>query len=152
MSTRRLLCLSTTARLASLSRVPSLGARKLWSLSSVHPVIIAPVVYTGLMITLWTYKCLMMVVFQSRIIYMPGIPPGARREKISDYSKQCRGIQWEKGSLTTSDGCILATAAASACRPDSLAKMGKGTRKELIIVYFQGLLPPPAQLKMELWC
>ena len=85
----------------------------------------------------------MMVVFQSRIIYMAGIPPGARREKIRDYSKQCRGIQWEKGSLATSDGCILATATAAAGRPASSVTKGRGAGKELIIVYFQGFVSSP---------
>ncbi|OCB89499.1 hypothetical protein A7U60_g3294 [Sanghuangporus baumii] len=38
----------------------------------------------GLPIALWSYKCLMMVLFQRKIIYMGYIPPGSRQEKLSD--------------------------------------------------------------------
>jgi uncharacterized protein len=40
----------------------------------------------------------MMVVFQNKIIYMPGLPPNARRERIEDYKNQCGGIQWREVS------------------------------------------------------
>ncbi|KAI5810574.1 alpha/beta superfamily hydrolase [Pyronema omphalodes] len=107
-----------------------------FSLSSIHPVILAPVVFVGLTLTLWSYKCLMMVLFQSRIIYMPSIPPGARREKISDYAAYCRGIQWSEGSLTTSDGKTLATASATV-GGNSKPTVNEN-QKEVVIVYFQG--------------
>lgn len=40
----------------------------------------------------------MMVVFQNKIIYMPGLPPNARGERIEDYKNQCGGIQWREVS------------------------------------------------------
>ncbi|CCX04362.1 alpha/beta superfamily hydrolase [Pyronema domesticum] len=106
-----------------------------FSLSSIHPVILAPLVFVGLTLTLWSYKCLMMVLFQSRIIYMPSIPPGARREKISDYAAYCRGIQWTEGILTTSDRKTLATASATV---GGSSNADNGNQKEFVIVYFQG--------------
>ncbi|KAF8745763.1 Alpha beta superfamily, partial [Rhizoctonia solani] len=36
----------------------------------------------GLPLALWIYKCLMMVVFQRKIIYMGGIPIGSRSEEL----------------------------------------------------------------------
>jgi hypothetical protein len=54
------------------------------------------VVFGGLVVALWTWKCFMMVVFQNKIIYMPGLPPNARRERIEDYKNQCGGIEWRE--------------------------------------------------------
>ena len=103
-------------------------SRRLWSISAVSPLLLAPLVFTGLTLTLWSYKCLMMILFQSRIIYMPGIPLGARREKISDYAHYCRGINWREGKIAVADGTILATATAT--------RSGRG--REMVVVYFQG--------------
>ncbi|KAI5805316.1 hypothetical protein DFH27DRAFT_550465 [Peziza echinospora] len=63
---------------------------------SLHPALLSPIVFIGLLGSLWGYKCLMMILFQDRIIYMPGMPPGARRETISDYTSQCGGISWRE--------------------------------------------------------
>ncbi|KAF8544405.1 hypothetical protein BDD12DRAFT_816216 [Trichophaea hybrida] len=106
-----------------------LPRRQIWSLSAIHPVLLAPLVFVGLTVTLWSYKCMMMVLFQSRIIYMPGIPLGTRREKISDYASLCHGVVWKKGSIATDDGNTLATATAT---------NGAKGKKELLVVYFQG--------------
>uniref|UniRef100_L2G8G3 Alpha beta superfamily n=1 Tax=Colletotrichum fructicola (strain Nara gc5) TaxID=1213859 RepID=L2G8G3_COLFN len=58
--------------------------------------LLPPLYFTGLLLALWTWKCFMMVVFQNKIIYMPGLPPTARRERIEDYEKQCWGVRWEE--------------------------------------------------------
>jgi hypothetical protein len=84
---------------------------------------------------------MMMVLFQSRIIYMPGIPLGTRREKISDYASLCHGVVWKKGSIATDDGNTLATATAT---------NGAKGKKELLVVYFQGLLPRPKDSRTPL--
>ncbi|GAA5860229.1 hypothetical protein JCM3774_000350 [Rhodotorula dairenensis] len=39
-------------------------------------------VLVGLPAALWAYKCLMLVIFQRRIIYLPSVPPGTRDEPI----------------------------------------------------------------------
>lgn len=114
-----------------VSRHDCMQYRRLWSLSAIHPLLLAPLVFTGLTLTLWSYKCLMMILFQSRIIYMPGIPLGARKEKISDYTRYCRGIQWHEGRIAVDDGTVLATATA---KLDGSGKAGR----ELVVVYFQG--------------
>jgi hypothetical protein len=67
-------------------------------LANIPTVFLPPVVFGGLTIALWTWKCFMMVVFQNKIIYMPGLPPNARRERIEDYKNQCGGIQWREVS------------------------------------------------------
>ncbi|KAG0663092.1 hypothetical protein C6P46_002935 [Rhodotorula mucilaginosa] len=39
-------------------------------------------VLVGLPTALWAYKCLMLVLFQRRIIYLPSVPPGMRDEPV----------------------------------------------------------------------
>lgn len=48
------------------------------------PAIYAPLIFTGLFLMLWIYKWIVIVLFQNKIIYMPSMPPFARKEKIAD--------------------------------------------------------------------
>lgn len=50
----------------------------------------------------------MLVIFQNKIIFMPGLPPNSRWEKIGDYAKQCAGLQWHEKRVRASDGKDLA--------------------------------------------
>ncbi len=100
-------------------------------------LVLAPVVFTGLFLSLWTWKCFMMVTFQNKIIYMPGLPPNARREKISDYSHRCGGLQWREERTRAVDGTDLAL-----CVTDVLLGRSQASeRAEMVyyILYFQGL-------------
>ncbi|KAI0856981.1 Alpha/Beta hydrolase protein [Xylaria cubensis] len=97
---------------------------------------LAPVVFGGLLVSLWTWKCFMMVVFQNKIIYMPGLPPNSRREKIHDYRDRLAGINWREERVRASDGTDLAL-----CVTD----LELGTKRDLrspdtafYILYFQG--------------
>ena len=76
-----------------------------------------------------------MVLFQNRIIYMPGVPLGAKRERIQDYKHSFFGIDWKehRRSIKTSDGKLLSYV------------VGKSKQKEeedggVVVVYFQGYL------------
>lgn len=64
---------------------------------------------------------MMMVVFQNKIIYMPGMPPGARREKIDDYRKLCRGIEWREERIVSADNTKLVL-----CVADVVTGRGSG--------------------------
>lgn len=108
------------------------------------PFVQVPLIFTALMMTLWAYKCLMMVLFQNKIIYMPGMPPFARGEKISDYAS--RGIDWKEDRIKSSDGVDLTLLIGE------MSKLGMGSEqrnkvardfshrkiKEVLILYFQG--------------
>lgn len=102
---------------------------------SIPTVLLPPAAFVGFFVTLWVYKCCMMVLFQNKIIYMPGLPPGARQEKIEDYQKQCGSIGWEEKHIGSLDGTDLALciSASSANERSEIA----GT-KHIIILYFQG--------------
>ena len=105
---------------------------------SISGILLPPAVFGGLLITLWAYKCLMMVIFQNRIIYMPNLPPFSRSEKVSDYEGECRPIKWSEETLKTSDGVLVKLLKAS-------GPQGGIAKKQCVILYFQGnasSLPP----------
>ncbi len=107
--------------------------RRHFGLESVPAVLLPPVVFGGLLISLWAYKCLMMVVFQNKIIYMPSVPPFSRSEKVSDYAARCRPVEWIERDLKAVDGTALKllegsiVAAETSDRPE-----------HVVVVYFQG--------------
>lgn len=112
-----------------------------------EPFLMPPVYFTGLLGALWLWKCLMLVVFQNKIIYMPGMPPNARRETIADYASQCGGVQWEVRRTRAFDGIDLALAVASVSsqsrtgRSEILSGEKGGKDGHVYILYFQGLVP-----------
>jgi len=121
----------------TISRAPHLlhKAPQHRPLTVISTLLVPPVVFTGLLITLWTWKSLMLVLFQNKIIYMPFLPPNARQEKISDYSKQCGAISWREERIRSTDGTAI-----SLCVSDVVGKGdSKGKeRKRVYILYFQG--------------
>ncbi|CZR55065.1 uncharacterized protein PAC_04951 [Phialocephala subalpina] len=75
-----------------------------------------------------------MVIFQNKIIYMPGLPPNARWEKIEDYENQCQGIQWKEERTRAADGTRISLCVASVnCWTDAVRPV-----KTVYILYFQG--------------
>lgn len=100
----------------------------------ISTVLVPPVVFGGLLIGLWTWKCIMMVVFQNKIIYMPGLPPNARWEKIEDYKNQCQGIQWREEKTRAADRTRISLCVASVnCGLNAVRPV-----KTVYILYFQG--------------
>lgn len=111
-------------------------------LDSLPTILIPPVAFFGLLVTLWTYKCLMMVLFQDKIIYMPYIPPFSRSEKMDDYVGRCRPVNWESRHIKSLDGTKIAL-----CIGQIPQKEVQDTTsiRQVIICYFQGngsSLPP----------
>lgn len=74
----------------------------------------------------------MMVVFQNKIIYMPGLPPNTRREKVEDYKRQCAGIEWREEKIRSLDDTKISLCVASVTNGKAL--------KHVCVLYFQGML------------
>ncbi|GAA6005396.1 hypothetical protein JCM10207_002967 [Rhodosporidiobolus poonsookiae] len=59
-------------------------------------------VVVGLPTALWAYKCLLLVLFQRRIIYLPSVPPGTRDESLADGERtpardaSLAGMRWRE--------------------------------------------------------
>jgi hypothetical protein len=84
----------------------------------------------------------MMVVFQNKIIYMPGLPPNSRRERIADWAKMCGGIAWTEERTTAEDGTDLALVVTTVPLPHGkhppAAKPHKQAAAHVYVLYFQG--------------
>lgn len=131
---------------ASLPLPSRLGAtihkRKLHA----ETLLLPPLVFGGLLGALWVWKCLMMVVFQNKIIYMPGLPPNARRERIEDYAKQCGGVRWEEKRVQAADGTDLALCVASVTSTGDERTTSPNDSLDvpsIYVLYFQGPSYPP---------
>jgi len=77
-----------------------------------------------------------MFLFQNKIIYMPGLPPNARREKISDYINQCGGVMWQEVKIVSPDKTQLALCVASIESPRIILEAS--IAPPVYILYFQG--------------
>lgn len=109
-----------------------------FTLSSIPAVFIPPVVFCGILVTLWAYKCVMMVIFQNKIIYMPSVPPFSRSEKVEDCAVQCRPVVWKEHDLRAADGTALKLLEGS-------IGQSSASTKRVIVLYLQGnasSLPP----------
>ncbi|KAH9463811.1 hypothetical protein Pst134EA_015892 [Puccinia striiformis f. sp. tritici] len=81
---------------------------------------------------LWTWKCLMLVVFQRRLLYMPYFPPGSRTQELDPADPMLRGLTVRKLSFAPVDGSprldgLLLTPSSLGSRPP-----------EGLIYYLQG--------------
>ncbi|KAK5130866.1 hypothetical protein LTR08_001587 [Meristemomyces frigidus] len=108
-------------------------------------LLVPPAVFTGLLLTLWSYKCLMTVLFQNKVIYMPYMPPFARSEKIADYAAICKPVEWEEKRIRSLDGTKISLCVGTVPRvevptaaktPTSAAVPVRS--KHVVICYFQG--------------
>lgn len=121
-------------------RILSAGA----SCRSIHipPVLLPPVLFSGLLVALWIWKCIMLVVFQNKIIYMPGLPPNARSERIANWTSLCGGLQWAEERTVAADGTDLAMAVTTIPLPRGrgigVAPAEKPPAAHVYVLYFQG--------------
>ncbi|KAK4136707.1 hypothetical protein BT67DRAFT_373824 [Trichocladium antarcticum] len=83
-----------------------------------------------------------MVVFQNKIIYMPGLPPNSRSEQIANWARRCGGIQWTEERTMAADGTDLAMAVTTV--PLAQGNRAAAPTQEPIaaahvyLLYFQG--------------
>lgn len=129
--------------LLSRSRAPPPQSCPL-SLLSIPTVLLPPIVFGGLVITLWTYKCIMMVAFQNKIIYMPSVPPFSRSEKVEDYAVQCTPVVWKEHDIKSVDGTALKLLEGKT-PSNHFSTHGRKKKRHVAILYLQGnasSLPP----------
>lgn len=97
-------------------------------------VVMPPLIFTGLFVALWCWKCTMLVLFQNAIIYNPFIPPNARKMRISDFARQCGGVEWREERIRSLDGTSIAL-----CINEMPSRPGGVEAKPAVyILYFQG--------------
>ncbi|KAL6231072.1 Alpha/Beta hydrolase protein [Aspergillus navahoensis] len=124
-------------------RLPrALGCRGLFTwASSIPTILIPPAIFFGLLLSLWTWKCFWIVLLQNKLLYLSWLPPLSRSEKIEDYAREFRGVQWSETFITSLDGTRLAVCEgrlpASAKRYESVRESEK-KKVRVVICYFQG--------------
>lgn len=116
-------------------------SRRTFFIDSLPSILVPPVVFTSLLLALWTYKCMMTVLFQDKIIYMPYMPPFARSEKMEEYTAVCRPVEWVQRHIKSMDGTKIALCIGRI--PETSERVGR--KKHVVVCYFQGngsSLPP----------
>lgn len=93
-----------------------------------------PLIFTGLFVVLWCWKCTMLVLFQNAIIYNPFLPPNARSMRIAEFARQCGGVRWREERIRSLDGTDIAL-----CLSESSSRgSNSGAATPVYILYFQG--------------
>ncbi|KAK7514355.1 Alpha/Beta hydrolase protein [Phyllosticta citriasiana] len=112
--------------------------RRTFLTESLHPVLIPPTVFLMCFFGLWSYKIIMTIVFQNKIIYMPYMPPFARSENMEDYAKLCRPVKWQEISIKSLDGTKIALCAGEIHHGKIQEAPEKHCQKRTVVIYFQG--------------
>lgn len=125
--------------LSATWRCGSCRAHVRGSVRSFHiaPVLMPPLILTGLFIGLWTWKCMMMVLMQNMIVYNPFMPPNARSMTIAEFARQYGGIKWREERIRSLDGTGLGLCVANVA--SSSIPKGSVPKRTVYILYFQGL-------------
>lgn len=110
---------------------------------SIPPILIPPVIFTGLLLSLWTWKCFWIVVMQEKLLYLTWLPPFARSETVSDYEGQCKPVRWQTHQIRSRDGTKLAICEGripvKGTSPGSIQESRNHCKKILVVFcYFQG--------------
>jgi len=126
---RPLLGHSSTSVKSQLRNYPSLST-----------VLTPPAVFAGIFITLWIYKCCMMVAFQSKIIYMPSVPLFSRSDLAANYARQCQPVEWCEQRVRSLDGTSISLLVGAMKTPAAppLNDNEKEQQDNVIVAYFQG--------------
>ena len=111
-----------------------------------HTALWPPLVFGELLLALWAYKvdtlscglillqCLMLIIFQNKLIYLPYIPVGARKETIQEYRTQLLGFDWTTSEVRTPDGKSLSTCVAqirlAICMPQLNSQSKRGFSRD----------------------
>jgi uncharacterized protein len=84
----------------------------------------------------------MMIIFQNKIIYMPGVPPFSRSEKVADYQALCKPVIWTEHDLRSGDGTRIAALEGTISTEETLdPKQREETfncKRRVVVLYFQG--------------
>ncbi|KAJ5835843.1 hypothetical protein N7447_001869 [Penicillium robsamsonii] len=111
---------------------------------------VPPLMFIGLLLGLWTWKCFWIIIMQNKLLYLSWLPPFTRSDVISDYEAECRPVQWEEKRIRSLDGTKLAVCEGYIPVPhkdaESFSKAGAlqnkdhipRRKKSVVICYFQG--------------
>ncbi|KAJ5609835.1 hypothetical protein N7528_009101 [Penicillium herquei] len=117
-----------------LSKKSFRARRTFMSFTSIPAPLLPPVIFTGLLLGLWTWKCFWIIVMQNKLLYLTWLPPFTRSDTISEYESQCKPVVWTERQIRSFDGTKLAICEGQIPVANELEK----PRKKVVILYFQG--------------
>ncbi|GAA5969273.1 hypothetical protein JCM21900_005023, partial [Sporobolomyces salmonicolor] len=106
-------------------------------------------VFVGLPAVLWAYKCLMLVLFQRKIVYLPSVPLGTRNESLADGERtrerdaSLSGVNWKEVTIPSEAPTRLLRQKVElkgielSGRTSGESDRSEG-RRHIVIVYLQG--------------
>ncbi|PYH42523.1 alpha/beta-hydrolase [Aspergillus saccharolyticus JOP 1030-1] len=103
--------------------------------STLPPILIPPTIFIGLLLALWTWKCIWIVLLQDKLLYLSWLPPLSRSETIAAYEPDCRPVQWTTQQIRSLDGTKLTVCEG---RLPPLPTHESNQRRVVVICYFQG--------------
>ncbi|GAA5924295.1 alpha/beta hydrolase [Sporobolomyces koalae] len=109
------------------------------------PILFILQVVVGLPAALWFYKCLMLVAFQRKIIYLPSVPPGTRNESLEDGERTTArdsslvGMDWTEIELVSSTPTRVLRLPTSLRGIElSWSKPETVSKPKIVVIYLQG--------------
>ncbi|KAJ6119186.1 hypothetical protein N7523_003466 [Penicillium sp. IBT 18751x] len=109
--------------------------------AAIPNVLVPPLIFVGLLLSLWLWKCFWIVVMQDKLLYLTWLPPFTRSDKIADYEVECRPVQWEEKQIRSLDGTKLAICEghiATMTNGGDAQRTSKSRKRRVVICYFQG--------------
>ncbi|KAJ5937082.1 hypothetical protein N7466_003532 [Penicillium verhagenii] len=76
---------------------------------------------------------------QNKLLYLSWLPPFSRSEKISEYERDCKPVQWQEKRLRSLDGTKLAICEGHIPVNEQRQQIEIKKREKLVVIcYFQG--------------
>ncbi|KAJ5260560.1 hypothetical protein N7478_012165 [Penicillium angulare] len=117
----------------------NLNPRNFWTISSVPAILVPPVIFIGLLLSLWTWKCFWIIAMQNKLLYLSWLPPFSRSDTISEYERACKPVEWKEKQIRSLDGTKLAICEGNIpIKSDKNELELKQPKKLVAICYFQG--------------
>ncbi|RDA86413.1 hypothetical protein CP532_6482 [Ophiocordyceps camponoti-leonardi (nom. inval.)] len=145
----RRLCRRRPALLGRIVTRPACPCRDSRRRFHLPQIFLPPLIFSGLFLALWCWKCTMLVLLQNVIIYNPFMPPNARSMRIADFARQCGGIRWREERISSLDGTAIALCVSEMAnqKAEGVGNKAIGNKAiiQVYILYFQGnasSLPP----------
>lgn len=107
--------------------------------AAIPSILVPPLIFVGLLLSLWLWKCFWIVVMQDKLLYLSWLPPLTRSEKIADYASECGPVLWTERQIRSLDGTKLALCEGQMpVRREAQLDGPTRPKKRVVICYFQG--------------
>lgn len=125
----------------------SLKHPRRFSISTFPILPLPPLTFFTLLLTLWLYKSLMLILFQSKILFMPSIPPFSRSEKNHRLRCAVPARVWREERITAGDGVEVAVAVGGVVggngEGDGARRRAEAGRRRVLVLFHSPAIAHP---------